>query len=213
MNIEVRRITPPDLWRECAEMTTGKPCRMSWLEMLKTGHSPIRAEKFLLKFHGIPAFVVGHLVRHVHAQPYVQSKRVDRGAPDFRDVCDFMARNIRSPYTEYEADMRWFSDQIKTLPEQFDRYAPQSMALLLNAEEIIAISRARLCAKASRETSEIWRQTLDLLEEIDPDLVKLCKRPCVWQGFCRERKSCGYMASEAYNAERRFLKELFKPKV
>lgn len=221
MNIEVRRITPPDLWRECAEMTTGKPCRMSWLEMLKTGHSPIREQRYLIKYHDLPQFVCGHLIRHdKFANCFVRSKRTDRGGRDFREVCEEIATMAGTifPTDDYSFPEEYqhratTADAIRLLPRQFDRYAPTSFSMDVNAEEIIAISRARLCAKASPETHEIWRQTLDLLEEIDPDLVRLCKRPCVWYGFCRERKSCGYMASEAYNAERRFLKELFKPKV
>ena len=39
MKIEVRRITEPNLFQEVASMTTGKPCKMSWLKALKSGHS------------------------------------------------------------------------------------------------------------------------------------------------------------------------------
>lgn len=220
MNIEVRRIIDPDLWRECAEMTTGKPCKMSWLDMLKTGHSPIREQRYMIKFYDIPQFVTGHIIRHdKFANPFVQSKRVDHGGEDFKLVCDMLAADIAIQRDEV-LNMRKLADAvyelgecikfIKGLPERFDRYAPSSFAFDVNAEEIIKISKARLCCKASKETREIWQQVLDLLEEVDPDLVKFCKRPCVWHGFCRERMPCGYMASEAFIAERRFFTELFK---
>lgn len=162
-----------------AEMTTGKPCNMNLFTAYKNLHSLVRTQIFVIKFYGIPTSVMGHLVRHVHAQPYVLSHRPDRN-PDAEDL---------------------------------GRKTPTDMALLLNAEEIINISRARLCNKAAKETREIWQKTLELIEEVDPDLVKFCKKPCVLQGYCRESKPCGYMASYAYIFERKAFKNLFKPKV
>lgn len=225
MNIEVRRITDPDLWRECAEMTSGKPCKMSWLDMLKTGHSPIREQRYLIKFYDIPQFVTGHIIRHdKFANPFVQSKRVDHGGADFRVEChdigqciDYVANTLDCVMVEEVCDgltdvLAILERRVKDLPKQFDRYAPSSFAFDVNAEEIINISKARLCNKASKETREIWQKVLDLLEEVDPDLVKLCKRPCVWNRLCRESKSCGYMATESYLTERRFFVELFNPK-
>ena len=222
MKIEVGRITDPDLWRECAEMTTGKPCKMSWYEMLKTGHSPIREQRFLIKFYDIPQFVTGHIIRHdKFANPFVQSKRVDHGGEDFPKTCHEIGNEIGKQVDEVVGMMNLakaverlgiLEETVRRLPEKFDRYAPSSFAFDVNAEEIINISKARLCSKASKETREIWQQVLDLLEEVDPDLVKFCHTNCVWHNFCRERKPCGYMASEAYIAERRFFVEQFKPK-
>lgn len=222
MKIEVRRITDPELWRECAEMTTGKPCKMSWYEMLKTGHSPIREQRYMIKFYDIPQFVTGHIIRHdKFANPFVQSKRVDKGGADFTKICKDIADEIGRQIDEVVnmghlpvavAKLCEKESEIRELPSKFDRLAPSSFAFDVNAEEIINISKARLCYKASKETREIWQQVLDLLEEVDPDLVKLCKRPCVWYSFCREKKPCGYKASEAFIAERRFFVEQFKPK-
>lgn len=222
MNIEVRRITDPDLWRECAEMTSGKPCKMSWYDMLKTGHSPIREQRYMIKFYDIPQFVTGHIIRHdKFANPFVQSKRVDKGGLCFRNHCNVLVEVLDKCIAEFTrmenmphaiSRLCEASNNIKTLPDLYDREAPSSFAFDVNAEEIITISKARLCCKASKETREIWQQVLDLLEEVDPDLVKFCKRPCVWHNFCMERKPCGYMATEAFIAERRFFVEQFKPK-
>lgn len=226
MKIEVKRVTPPELWREFAEMTSGKKCKMSWLDMLKTGHSPIREQRYFITFRDVPQFVCGHIIRHdKFANPGVQSKRVDHGGRDFRAECDAIADTLGTqvdniedssfPHTR-DAVIGNINDMIaiiKELPKQYDRYGNASFVFDTNAEEIISISRARLCSCASVETRQIWQQVLDLIEEIDPDLVKLCKRPCVWYGFCRERKPCGYMASDAYIFERKAFKNLFKPKV
>lgn len=97
--------------------------------------------------------------------------------------------------------------------QDLGRNTPTDLGLLVNAEEIVNISEKRLCFQASTETREIWQKTLELIEEVDPDLVKFCKKPCVLQGYCRESKPCGYMASDAYIFERKAYKNLFKPKV
>lgn len=225
MNIKVRKITDVSLLREMAEMTTGKPCKMSLETAYKNLHSLVRTQIFVIKFYGIPTSVMGHLVRHVHAQPYVLGKRPDRGGEDFGIECfdfgqrlDILAENIHESMTEDEAQsfvdaLNEMETEVKSWPNKFDRNKPVNMGLLLNAEEIINISRARLCSKAARETREIWQKTLELIEGIDPYLVKFCKKPCVLSAVCRESKPCGYMASDAYIFERKAFKNLFKPKV
>lgn len=222
MQITVRHITPPELWREFAEMTSGQKCKMSWLDMLKTGHSPIREQRYFITFREVPQFVCGHIIRHdKFANVGVHSKRVDKGGKDFRVECDALADTLDTQCENIvegiiDASIEKIREAIGTileLPAIYDRYGAASFVFDTNAEEIINISRARLCNTASLETRRIWLQVLDLIEEIDPDLVRLCKRPCVWYGFCRERKPCGYMASDTYRFERETFKNLFTPKV
>lgn len=47
-------------------------------KILKARHSPIRRLRFSFDLIGIPSYVATHLVRHIHAQPFVQSQRNDR---------------------------------------------------------------------------------------------------------------------------------------
>ena len=47
-------------------------------DMLNARHSPIRYLRFSFLLEDIPSWVSVHLVRHVHAQPYVRSQRNDR---------------------------------------------------------------------------------------------------------------------------------------
>lgn len=206
MKIEVKQVTPRDLWRECAEMTSGKPCKMSWAKALVHKHSIIRAQMWLIKIFDAPHFVVGHLVRHVHAQPYVQSKRTDRGGEDFNDVCRNLAFDINTAWITKDApekvdiprlakELSDISSFVERMPEKFDRLAPQSVAILLNAEEIINISRLRLCGKASKETREIWQQVIDLIADQDQDLANHCIPQCVYCGFCSEPQGCGLIKS------------------
>lgn len=73
-------------WMECkrrALVTMGKeakiPPSLEWKrKILKSRHSPIRYLQFSFYLKGIPSWVSVHLVRHVHAQPYVKSQRNDR---------------------------------------------------------------------------------------------------------------------------------------
>ena len=46
--------------------------------MLMARHSTIRYLRFSFYLEDIPYYVSTHLVRHVHAQPYVKSQRNDR---------------------------------------------------------------------------------------------------------------------------------------
>lgn len=47
-------------------------------KILKARHSPIRRLRFSVLLEDIPNWVAVHLVRHIHAQPYVKSQRNDR---------------------------------------------------------------------------------------------------------------------------------------
>lgn len=73
-------------WIACKEralVTVGlnikNPPDDTWKKsILKARHSPIRRLRFSFKLEGIPSWVSVHLVRHIHAQPYVKSQRNDR---------------------------------------------------------------------------------------------------------------------------------------
>lgn len=55
------------------------PPDREWKEsILNARHSPIRRLRFSFLLEEIPSWVSVHLVRHVHAQPYVKSQRNDR---------------------------------------------------------------------------------------------------------------------------------------
>jgi thymidylate synthase ThyX len=46
--------------------------------ILEARHSPIRYLRFSFLLENLPTWVSVHLVRHIHAQPYVKSQRNDR---------------------------------------------------------------------------------------------------------------------------------------
>ena len=69
--------------KNCALVTIGKESEIQptdeWKKkILEARHSPIRELKFAFMLEDIPYWVSTHLVRHVHAQPYVRSQRNDR---------------------------------------------------------------------------------------------------------------------------------------
>lgn len=218
MNIKVRKITDVSLLREANSFTTNKESKMSLLTAYKTKHSPCRTQIFWLTFEDIPLFVASQFVRsHVGIQCFQLSKRPDRGGASLAEECADWVEGLERVESGQNEDVMEMiglvKDEFKALPERFDRYAPTDLAMIINAEAIMNMSAKRLCAKASKETREIWERTLELIEEVDPDLVRYCKKPCVLQGYCRESKPCGYMASDAYIFERKAFKNLFKPKV
>ena len=71
---------------------------------------------------------------------------------------------------------------------------------LANAQEIINISRKRLCRQASPETRTAWRALLEALAVPEPELTSVCVPECVYRGFCPEMKCCGYCQTDDYRA-------------
>lgn len=224
MEIKVTKLTNVELLRKAASMTSGKESKISLKRAYKSMHSLCRTQLFYIEFFDIPQFVVGHLVRHVHAQPFVRSKRVDRGGKDFNNTCRNLAFRVGTCWITKEIDPAnpeviqraltecdEAADQIERLPEEFDRLAPQSMSLLLSAEELINISRLRLCSCASFETRLVWERVRAEVAKVDPDLAPFMVRSCIYRGgICPEFKSCAYCDSAIGQAELSNYKELFK---
>ena len=80
--------------------------------------------------------------------------------------------------------------------------APQSALVAheceANAQALIFISRRRLCAQASAETRQAWREVKAEVDKVDPILASVMVPECIYRGFCPEFKSCGYVDTEAY---------------
>lgn len=76
---------------------------------------------------------------------------------------------------------------------------PVNMRLLVNAQEIINISRARLCMRAEATTRKLWEQAIKELREIEPILAAACVSNCIYRGLCPEIKSCGYVYGVNYD--------------
>lgn len=75
---------------------------------------------------------------------------------------------------------------------------PVNLRLFLNAEEIINISRKRLCNKSELETRTVWRAVIKALKEVEPELANACVPNCIYRSFCPEFESCGLADSEFF---------------
>lgn len=129
--------------------------------IIKAEHSPLRCLMFNIDLYDIPNYVSAHLVRHIHAQPFVSTSR-----PDING---------------------------KQVPrEEQKKIDPVNMRLFLNAQEIINISKVRLCNKAEKETRKVWKEVIEELRKTEPELANACVPNCLYRGFCPEIESCGF---------------------
>ena len=173
MKIEITRVTSWTDVLNAARFTQRKSPRsgepsVKWKKkIIKAEHSPLRCLMFNIDFYDIPNYVSVHLVRHVHAQPFVSTSR-----PDI--------------------------DGNQIPREEQRKTDPVNMRLFLNAQEIINISKVRLCNKAEAKTKIIWRQVVEELRKIEPELANACVPSCFYRGFCPEIKSCGLADTETF---------------
>lgn len=175
MKIEITKVTSWTDVLNAARFTqrkslkSGEPSENWKKKIIRAEHSPLRCLMFNIDFYDIPYYVSVHLVRHVHAQPFVSSSRPD-------------VNKENSPRSEQKK-----SDQV-------------NMRLFLNAQEIINISKVRLCNKAELETRMIWKEVISELSKQEPILAAACVPSCIYRGICPEIKSCGFVNCTAFNA-------------
>jgi hypothetical protein len=173
MKIEIKKVTSWTDVLNAARFTQRLPLKsgepsVKWKKkIIKAEHSPLRCLMFNIDFYDIPYYVSVHLVRHVHAQPFVSTSR-----PDI--------------------------DGHQPSREEQRKADPVNMRLFLNAQEIINISKVRLCNKAEAMTRSIWFKVIEELSKIEPELANACKPSCFYRGFCPEIKSCGLADIETF---------------
>ncbi len=173
MKIEITRVTSWTDVLNAARFTqrkeprSGEPSVIWKKKIIKAEHSPLRCLMFNIDFYDIPNYVSVHLVRHIHAQPFVSTSRPDIDG--------------------------------KQIPrEEQKKIDPVNMRLFLNAQEIINISKVRLCNKAEKETRKIWNMVVEELKKFEPELAAACVPNCFYRGFCPEFKSCGLADGELF---------------
>lgn len=79
--------------------------------------------------------------------------------------------------------------------------SPVNHECLADAQSLINISRRRLCNQASAETRNAWKEVIEKVREVEPEIADCCVRECVYRGFCPEFYSCGYVNTDAYKEE------------
>jgi hypothetical protein len=175
--IQITRLTSWNEVLNSARFTQGKelldkePSEEFKKKIIISEHSPLRCLMFNIDFYNIPYYVSVHLVRHVHAQPFVSTSRPD-------------IDGMQKPRSE----------QKKT--------DPVNTRLTLNAQEIINISKVRLCNRAEDVTRAVWKKAIEELSKIEPQLAKACVPSCIYRGFCPEIKPCGFASSKLFKTLR-----------
>lgn len=183
---EVTRLTQVTPWKRvlnAARRTIGKESldrepSDSWkAKILLAEHSPIRLLEYEWTWKNIMQWVTTHLVRHHEGcEKFVHSQRGDR----------------RAILEEYNVDSR----------DKLPQGALNDMDMTANAQALINISRKRLCACASRETREAWKQVKAKISEVDPILASKMVPECLYRGFCPEwMSSCGYSKTEKFKQD------------
>lgn len=219
MKVEITKLTDEKLLQRANGFTTGRDSHMTLAQAYRAGHSPIRTQLFWVECTDIPLFVASQLVRsHVGVQFFQRSKRIDRGGADFREVCEDIAYRISKTEDHLHMGfMAFFDDpieEIKNLPNRFDRYAPTDIAFIINAEAIINMAHKRLCGKASSETNELITKIAIQVAIVDPALAEHLVPQCVFRGgICSEPKTCGWIyGSEGQTVLKEYVNMLQRTK-
>lgn len=150
-------------------------------DILLAEHSPIRLLIYEITMRNVPSWVSQHISRHDAFAMHT----VREGAADINFVST--QRTDRTGVNRSEL----FQDE------------PVDHRIVLNAQDLIIISRRRLCACASIETRALWQKVKSAIAKIDPEVADMMVRECVYRGFCTERKKdCGYARTAKYVRER-----------
>lgn len=139
--------------------------------ILKARHSPIRLLNYVVEFDNIPYCYAMHLVRHVHATPFVSSQR-----PDHQ-----LGERLNDYGRQFE---EW--DRLE-LPQG----ALINFTLSFNAEELMVIAEKRLCNKASPFTRFMVRTMCTMIEDDEKAYIGLFGPRCLKGERCIEMKPCG----------------------
>ena len=145
--------------------------------IIKAEHSPLRCLMFFIDMYDIPYYVAMHFRTH----KLVHAPFVSTSRPD-------VDGNQKPREEQKKTDL-------------------VNMRLMLDAQEIIAISKVRLCNKAEKETHEIWNCVIEKLAKTEPILANACIPNCIYRGFCPEIKSCGFATSKTFETLHRMYIE------
>lgn len=180
---KIIRFEPITTWKRVlnkARRTIGKepldkePSNSWKAKMLLAEHSPIRLLEYDWTWAEIQQWVVTHFVRHHEGcEKFVHTQRVDRNKDLENKNRDELPQGLKN-----EMDMN------------------------ANAQALINISRKRLCACASKETREAWKQVKEEVRKVDPILADKMVPECLYRGFCPEfMSSCGYSKTNKFQED------------
>lgn len=185
MEITARRLTDWNEVLNAARFTVNlsdldkEPSDKFKNELLMAEHSPIRLLIFEITMKDIPSWVSQHISRHDAFAMHT----VREGAAD----------------THFVATQR--TDRTGTDRKKLPQDNPVNHRIVLNAQDLIAISRRRLCSCASPETRMVWEAVKKAVSDIEPAVAEHMVRECVYRGFCPERTKCGFTKTEKFSTD------------
>jgi len=185
VRVEVNKLTDWSEVLDAARFTVNKsdlgkePSDVFKTKITTAEHSPIRSLIFEITLYNIPTWVSQHIARH----DAFAGHNVREGASD----------------THYVATQR--SDRTGVDRSGLSQEELVDHRILLNAQDLITISRKRLCNCASPETRFVWQKVKEEIRKIEPELASRMVRECVYRGFCPEMKPCGFNRTQDYNDE------------
>ena len=174
MKIEITKVTSWTDVLNAARFTQRKapldkePSDKFKKQIVRAEHSPLRALIFYIDMYDIPYYAAMHFRTH----KLVHLPLVTTGRPDIDGNQKPREKQLKSELV--------------------------NMRLMLDAQEIIAISRVRLCNKAEFETKMIWHKVVMELYKIEPILATACAPNCYYRSICPEIKSCGFHQSKGF---------------
>ena len=143
-------------------------------------HSPIRSLIFVVTLYNVPSWVSQHIARH------------DK----------FAGHTVREGENDEHFVSTQRSDRTGVDRSELSQEELVSHRILLNAQDLINISRKRLCNCASPETRYVWDLVKYEIWKIEPELASKMVRECVYRGFCPEMECCGYVNTDKFSEHR-----------
>lgn len=185
VRVEVKKLTNWSEVLDAARFTVNKcdlekePSSEFKTRILTAEHSPIRSLIFVITLYNVPTWVSQHIARH------------DK----------FAGHTMREGESDENFVATQRSDRTGVDRSELSQEELVDHRILLNAQDMINISKKRLCNCASPETRFVWQKVKEEIAKIEPELASRMVRECVYRGFCPEMKPCGFNRTQDYNDE------------
>lgn len=185
VRVEVKKLTNWSEVLDAARFTVNKcdlekePSSEFKTSILTAEHSPIRSLIFVITLYNVPTWVSQHIARH------------DK----------FAGHTMREGESDEHFVATQRSDRTGVDRSELSQEELVDHRILLNAQDMVNISKKRLCNCASPETRFVWQKVKEEIAKIEPELASRMVRECVYRGFCPEMKPCGFNRTQDYNDE------------
>lgn len=199
---------------ELAELNQSQETCINLVEkILDSGHLSIAEHiNFTFAIDGVSRACTHQFVRHRHAsfsqksQRYVKEKTQFEYAvpfniqknPELLDKYNDLMAKISEFYIEMTEANIPAEDARSVLPNA----ALSSLVVTMNLRELMHLANMRLCKRAQKEIRQMTKMMCDEVIKVPGQewLSKYLQPQCVVNGFCKEHKSCGYIAQVKENS-------------